>query len=317
MNLDRIVTVALICFTFPWAMGGCARRPAISGSLNEQLFAAAEKGDAAAAQRLLKKGADVNAKHSDGWTPLILAAGRGDVAMVKLLLDKGARTGAKNPGDPTALKQALLIASVPVVELLLQNGADKKSLNEAMFFTITEQPMFMNATTGEKGIQVHVDKDPHAATIALLLEKGAEINARDEDGGTALIAAAGYGLLGIVEMLLQEGADIEARNNYGSTPLLVAACDCAEATMPDTLDVVKVLLQKGANINARDRRGDTALMVASGGGVIKTEIVKLLIEKGADLKIKNNRGETALMVAKKSNVPDVVRLLKAATAQSH
>jgi len=80
--------------------------------------------------------------------------------------------------------------------------------------------------------------------------------------------------------------------------------------------VVKVLLEKGAKINARDRDGDTALTVASGGGVVKTDIVTLLIEKGADMKIKNNRGETALMVAKRCNVPDVVKLLKAAMTKA-
>jgi ankyrin repeat protein len=231
------------------------------------------------------------------------------------------------PVETVSLHDQLLAAAqlgnLPEVKLLLAHGLDKKSLNEAVFATIQDQPMklYVDSGTGKwtrpSPASSDFSSDPYAQIIGLLLDKGADLNARDDDQSTPLSTAAGYGRLSTVEILLARGADMEARDNYGNTALLDAACDCAEATMPDTYDVVKLLLEQGANINATTNTGNTPLMIASGGGVVKTQIVKLLIEKGANLQLKNNKGDTALSIASQSGVPEVVTLLKRAAAQSH
>jgi len=307
----RIGSIAFLAGLSLLSLVVCARPQASPSSLNARLFAAVEKGDVASAQSLLREGADVNAENRDGWTLMDLAAGRGDVKMARLLLDSGANVYARNSEDRTALDVAVVAQQAPVVELLLQKGIDRKTLNETLFEAIRGLPVVVVIGPAGKNASSSQAVPPNPV-VTLLIDKGADINARDEEGASPLEDAAAYGQTSSAESLLEKNADIEARDNFGNTPLLAASYDNAVATMPDTIDTVNLLLEKGADINARNNDGDTALIIASGGGVVKTQIVKTLIEHGADLRVKNKKGETALMIAEEAQLPDVIQLLKAA-----
>ena len=69
-------------------------------------------------------------------------------------------------------------------------------------------------------------------------------------GYTPLINASYYGHFEVVKILLEKGADIEARNNYGDTPLICAS-------RYGTLKVVKYLLENGADMEAKNNSGNT------------------------------------------------------------
>ncbi len=310
MRSSRIGVVVVLACILIAVTGGCRHRPD-HAALEALLRAAIEKRDLATAQRLLEKGADVNAAGDYGFTPLMEAAGRGDPKMVKLLLDHGANAQAKGSEDRTALYYALLSEDPESIQLLLA-GVNQNGLTDALFSTINDEPVIMYVG-GDKAPPPPETIAP-APALTLLVEKGADVNARDADGSTPLADAAALGQLANVKALLAKGADIEARDNYGNTPLLAAACDCARATMNDTDVVVDFLLNKGADINARSKDGNTALMIASGGGVVKTRIVKILINHGANLRLRNSKGQTALMIAEISQLPDVIQLLKSALA---
>src|ERR1700723_466782 len=128
-----------------------------------------------------------------------------------------------------------------------------------------------------------------AAAVLALLDKGAGVNARDNDGATALLAASRQGYLDVVLVLLAKGAEVNAKDNKGVTALMVASAT-------GQLDIVQALLAKGADINAKAPQGYTALMAASGTGHL--EIVRaLLAAKGVDVNAKDNDGTTALMLA--------------------
>src|SRR5438105_3666919 len=75
-------------------------------SVNDRLLVAANKGDAATTADLLKKGADVNARPDDGWTPLLWACWQSQDNVVKLLLAKGADVNARDKDNDTALMKA-------------------------------------------------------------------------------------------------------------------------------------------------------------------------------------------------------------------
>jgi hypothetical protein len=86
----------------------------------------------------------------------------------------------------------------------------------------------------------------HIRTASNLNEKA------PDSGGSPLHTAAVFGQLEAVRALVQAGADVNARNNDGSTPLIVAAFLCRT-------DIVQHLLAHGADKNAKDKAGHTAL----------------------------------------------------------
>jgi len=132
------------------------------------------------------------------------------------------------------------------------------------------------------------------------LENGADINAKNNAGGTALIYAIFNGHTETANLLIDNGADLKPEDVFGKTALI-------NATDKGFIEIVKILIEKGADINTRNKSGETALMYASTKGY--TDIANLLIENGADVNIKNNRGGTALMLASGWGHTETVNLL--------
>lgn len=94
--------------------------------LNDQLYEAVRKGDAATVTSLLDKGADVNAKFRYGATALFKAAERGNADVVTVLLERGADTKVKDTFyGATAMSWALDGKHVSVVRLILQKSSDE------------------------------------------------------------------------------------------------------------------------------------------------------------------------------------------------
>ena len=146
----------------------------------------------------------------------------------------------------------------------------------------------------------------HEAVVRLLVEQGADVEARDKDGGTALHRAADNGHEAVVRLLVKQGANVEAKTNYGGTALLRAARYGHEA-------VVRLLVEQGADAEARDNDGETALHRAARYG--HEAVVRLLVEQGADVEAQDNDGWTAPHCAAEYGHEAVVRLLQSA-AQS-
>lgn len=98
---------------------------------------------------------------------------------------------------------------------------------------------------------------------ALVLEAGADVNARDVSGMTPLHQAAANNSNDTLALLLEDGADVNARENFGATPLHFAALANATTT-------AAVLLEVGADVNARDDNGATPLQMAVLNGITNT-----------------------------------------------
>jgi ankyrin repeat protein len=91
------------------------------------LMLAALKGHQALAEKLVKKGADVN---KTGWTPLHYAASNGDVGIISLLLENSAYIDAESPNGTTPLMMAAMYGTPAAVKLLLDEGADPQLKNQ-------------------------------------------------------------------------------------------------------------------------------------------------------------------------------------------
>ena len=113
---------------------------------------------------------------------------------------------------------------------------------------------------------------------------GANANAKENKGGTALHEAAFRGYSDVAEVLLKYGADVNA-TSYGETALYNAAGQ-------GNTKVAELLLRYGADVNAKDDDGNTALHTAAGEG--EADTVELLLKHGANVNAKNDDGETAL-----------------------
>ena len=388
--------------------------------LDKELFAALQNGKGETVNDLLVKGADINARDGNGFTPLMIAAAQRDIAMVHALLSKGADANLKNNDGGTALIAAIASGNKilgDIVQSLLAKGADanardkneeitrnqaeriglnwpdvskklienhwvetsmivtdmrsglpvtlmptvdlerdkeqifrvfgadsdkvlsilqeakngRTALTWALERGYTEIAELLIAAGAKETEQTKKDLDRkllkdvkaetpmdlnqelfkavqggYTRTVALLLAKGAGVNARDKGDYTALMWAAIKDQAKTVEALIADGADVNAKNNLGMTALEWAASY-------GYTEIVTILLANGADANAKRNDGGTALMSASARGHIET--VKILLNKGVDVNAKDNYGWTALKSALQNKRIEIINLLKEAGAK--
>jgi ankyrin repeat protein len=128
--------------------------------------------------------------------------------------------------------------------------------------------------------------------VNLLIEAGANVNAKSDGGVTALqlcISPKHDESARIAVRLLAAGADAHVKTGGGNTPLM-------EAVYMANMDVIKVLLSANVDVNAKNQYGETALMTVFVGGD-EPEIVSLLLDAGADKELVNVDGESAADIA--------------------
>ena len=190
----------------------------------------------------------------------------------------------------TPLIQAIKYKQTDIINYLLENNADVNLKEELTGFT----PLMASLN--------------NIAIAELLIEKGADIEAKDDDGINALVYASTYNDEEMVKFLLEKGADAntvcEIENEHtdiASTPLMNAA-------YRGNTNIINMLLENGANINYTTDFGMTALIMAASFN--QFEAAKILLENNADTSITDEYGRTALDLAKSEDYEDIVALLE-------
>jgi len=135
-----------------------------------------------------------------------------------------------------------------------------------------------------------------------LLKQGANPNAACTIRN-ALSYAVMHGKLDIAKRLLDFGADVNQRNNDGSTPLMWAGFPKGNPRQ-----ISEFLLNRGADIDAVNRDGCTALMIAL--HYYHFPKAELLVERGADIRIRNRLGKTAYDLIKHVKLPETLILIQ-------
>lgn len=136
----------------------------------------------------------------------------------------------------------------------------------------------------------------------LLLENGADINAKCRTGMTPIYLAATEGYYKLTDLLAQKGAKLDVPAGRSKwTPLM-------RASSKGHVKTAEVLIKHGAKINARSRAGWTPLHGAAEQGHLR--IIKMLVNAGADINAKNNLGRTPLDLAMENSHEKALEYLK-------
>lgn len=175
--------------------------------------------------------------------------------------------------------------------------------SEASFVTCAERGDFLAVKLFlQSGMNPNV-KDGNAMTplmaaaksgrenvVSLLLQKGADINAKhSERGYNAILFASVSGNLNTVKLILSKGANINDVGKNGDTPLMIAVL------MANNIELVKYFIENGAAINAKDNDGNTPLLHSLNMFSRNIDIIKLLLASGADINATDKNNNIALM----------------------
>jgi ankyrin repeat protein len=263
---------------------------------------AAKNGNAAALRLLLEEGPDINAKDNDGWTALQHAIWNTELATVRLLLEHKADIMAKDNNGWTALHRAADSGREDMVQLIIGNESiDAENMTPEMVrYKTFVKNLVKNGVVGTLHDAITSGDE---TTVKLLVEKGANIEMKDDWKETALDKAASYGNEAIMQILLENGADMEARNFSGRTPIHSAA-----AFSKNSSAGLMMLLEHGSHIKAKDEKGQTPLHLAAYFG--NEAAVRLLLGmEDIDIEAKDDAGLTPLMQAAADGHEATVQLL--------
>ena len=292
---------------------------------------AAINGSAPMMARLLKAGVDANAALTTaGDTALMMAARTGKVDAIRVLLEAGARINAQETwGGTTPLMWAVSEGHADAVRTLITAGAN---VNARSHYVAPANGRGFEGRTpvaGKTDAKIEefasgwltpvmlAAREGNADVARLLMDAGAEVNARAGDGKTALALAIFNGNYDVASLLIDRRADVNIADAQHFTPLFWAVDRRNMETAPnfpwmvtaDPLPLIRKLLDAGADPNAlvnntpraRMREGSprivfaTALMRAAFAADL--ELVNLLLAHGADPTVISRDGETMVSAA--------------------
>ncbi|XP_035380821.1 transient receptor potential cation channel, subfamily N, member 1 [Electrophorus electricus] len=276
------------------------------------LHIASQCGHPETALAFLKKGVPLHMPKKSGAVCLHAAAKRGHAAVVKSLLLKGAHVDATTKDGLTALHVAVQHCKPAVVQVLLGFGAQVQLGGGKAL----ETPLHIAARVkeGEK-------------VAEMLLKSGADVNAEQENGETAMHVTARHGGLQMMRALIEEGADLTWRSKAGENPLHAAVRHCHAHMVEAILNcLTNERSREEAELCAQqeNQNGETALHLAAElrkDMLHRDEedvlIIRTLMEYNADITAATRQaGETPLHYCARVGNDAVLREMLASVTSS-
>jgi ankyrin repeat protein len=243
----------------------------------------------------------INLKSEDGYSALMYAAANSRFTSseqtVADLISAGAEIDSRDNLGMNAAMIAMLRAKTTstsdTVKKLIRAGSDVNVVNLS-----SRRTMLMLAPLVSDDL------------VRMLIEKGANVDAKDRNGCTPLMYAIGCSERA-VRMLVDAGSDLEAKDNLGRTPLMIAVKH--SGVHEHAAGAVTVLLNSGADMASRDNNGNTPLMYAAAySGVFSSDsAMKSLLSRGADKTEFNYSGASAerLLMSNKKRSSESLSIL--------
>lgn len=268
---------------------------------------------------LLNHGADIEKKNSAGQTPLLLAIECKALTIVRELISRGANVMGEGSDLQIPFQKVWWSSPMPFLQYLLAAGTilERRHLfdmSELMIRIVRDNDLQTGQWLFESALQVPdmtsisstllIDAASHGALYLVnkLLDCGADVDSKDQDGRTALHRACTMGRLAVVKRLLERGIDVNVRTDSGQIAL-------HRAVQTGDEELVKALITHNSDINVQDDKGSTPLIDAI--DLDKTSIALQLLQHGADVNVQDDNGMTALHFASaRGNLRIVQKLME-------
>uniref|UniRef100_A0A8D8Q1Z5 Ankyrin-2 n=1 Tax=Cacopsylla melanoneura TaxID=428564 RepID=A0A8D8Q1Z5_9HEMI len=281
----------------------------------------AENTSLSCAEAILEVAPDlIEAADEDGYTPLHLAAIAGNVPLIHTLLAHRANVNSQDNEGHSVVHWATVCGEVEALETVLSAGAEPSTPDIHGGYPIHYASQ-MCGHASEMGL----------AVLKVLLHHNVDVNVVDKDGRQPILWAASAGSSDAILALVKAGANVEAHDKDGLTALHCAASrghrECLETLITlcgadvdviDTngcsalfyavtlghADATTLLLQYGATPNRQDRKGRTPAHCGAAKGQFET--LRILHEQGANVWARNVKGDFPLHDAVQSGRRELV-----------
>jgi len=275
-------------------------------SFTDNIHELAQSGDLEGLKAAIEQNPDlVNAKDKDGRTPLHWACRGVHLDAVKYLVENGADVNAEDSNKVVPLHSLATRNSAEAMEILIAQGANVDAIsyggNTALHYAGMSDAADAAAVLVKKGADLEIKEDYGRTplilcarerggpeTIKVFLEGGADINAYDKFGSTALELAAWRGKKEVVDLLLDAGVKIPSKGPHVFHLFSQAASQGLSRLFGE-------IVKTGVDPTFRMQNGGSLLHEAAAGG--SAEIIAILIDKGLDINLKDNYGWTPLHYA--------------------
>lgn len=223
-------------------------------------------------------------------SPLHWSVANGFTNNIAPLIAAGCCVDEIDHANRTPLMNAVSYNYLDIARALLDSGA-RTDVHSGRF--------------GDDGTALHIAaRDGSVDMVALLLDGGADVNAREACGATPLhwaVSVENMGRESVVELLLDRGAEIDTpRKQDGETALKMAI-------NKGDMRMFEILLERGAGIEVRGRLNETPLMTAAAHGMMN--MVRILLGMGAKVGCRNDYGETALHLTAGADSGEMLRVI--------
>ncbi len=281
---------------------------------NTPLHTAVLHQDQLGVKMLYEYGASLEARDNTGMTPLLLSTRKNYWEISQLLIELGADYNTRDDRGNTPLHEAVRNKNQKTCQLLSDKGADIYAENRygdtplcvafkagvaVVSWFITGPMVYDRDDEGNTPLHTAIQQNASADVIRCLIDKGADINSRNNRINTPLHNAFLSNNKAAVEVLAAAGADLFSRNGEGFTPLNMA--------FSMGIDALSWIITP-ENLTSTDQSGNTPLHIAAVYGSL--EPVEYLLALGADPSSKNLAGETPADAAEQADKLDIMNRLR-------